>query len=321
MKAKIKANIIGSSSYLPKKVIRSNYLEEMFELEKGYIESRTGITERRSFDNLNLEEIYSDIAIDALKNSGLKSIDSIVVGKDFVERDATKVYEFLKKSLGKEGINICKNYYMLSNCPGSVSAIGKESKRIEKGEINNSLIISVGKATDLINKKDIKFSVLVGDGSGAIVLGKSLNESGLIYFNETRDKSLDYLKVIKDKKRFYCEMNGRGVTSYVLKNVPPLINKGLSEVGLNLKDIDYFIFHQANGKMLDLLTDRIAVSKKKVVKNTDKYGNTGIASPLITYDELRKSNKIKKGMHYLLASFGLGTDGKGMQANIAIFRE
>ncbi len=315
-----KAKIIGSYAYFPETIIENETLEKRFNLEPGFIKSRAGIEKRRTFKNINLNKICLDVILEALADAKLNSIDSIVIGKDIFERNITPIINFIKTKLIAKGINV-KYYSVESGCPGSIFAIGKESKKIENGEINNSLIISISTLTNLINEISPKTSVLWGDVICAIVLEKSLDDSGLIYFEDIKDITLDCLGVIKTENNNYCaKMDSRGVVTFVLNTVPKLLKNALKETNLNLKDIDHFIFHQASGLVLNKLTETLKIPIKKVPTTLNELGNTGIASPLITYHKLKESNKIKKGMTLAIFGFGIGENAIGMEANIVIFK-
>jgi 3-oxoacyl-[acyl-carrier-protein] synthase III len=315
----MRLSIVGNSVCIPRTLITNGELEERFGLEKGFIKEHTGIETRSSFNEISLKEIYPKVAVDAVKTSGLEKIESLVIAKDFYERDISGVYEAIKTSLYSEGIELSeKDPIILSNCSAGASAIGKAAK----SEKNSCLIVAVSKLQDLVNSEDIGSSILWGDGAAAIVLDKLNGDSMLVYHNEEKSPSLQALNILKDSSdRFYCKMDGHSVIRYVLKTIPSLIEKGLNETGLTAKDISCFIFHQANGKILDTLAKHLKIDEGKILKNAPYYGNTGVASPFITYDQALKSKKIREGDYFAFVTFGAEECGKGMQSDIAIFRK
>lgn len=312
----MKTKITETIAVLPERKISNSELEELLQLEKGYIEPRTLIRERGAFPiDCGVERLYLDLFDKIVKKRNITRFDSIVIGMDTVERQSEMTADLLRQ-LGKQ---IPKQY--TANCPGSISAIIKTSGEIEEGRINNALILAVSRLYDLVSKKDIGSSVLWGDAAAGILLERSENASGVVHYKEHKDESLNHLGIIADGKKLYCKMDGRGVTNYVLRHVPELINQCLGEAHMDISDIDHFIFHQANGRLLEALIKILHIQKEKVPTNIDKYGNTGIASPLIIYAQLRESGKLKLGMNSLFAAFGLGENGKGMQSDVLVYKE
>jgi 3-oxoacyl-[acyl-carrier-protein] synthase III len=321
MDLKIPIRITASAYILPFTKIPNKILEQRFNLDEGYIESRTGIKERRNFFTIDTnDDIYSDL-INELKRTNnitnaLSKPDSVIVCTDIIERQPELNLEMVKYKLGPN-----TQFSYTSHCPAGASAIIKAANKIHTGQANNSLILAVSKLSELVNEKNIGSSILWGDGAAGILLEKSNVGTGIINYKEHKDESLDYLPIINENNSRYCNMNGKGVARYVMSIVPSLITQCLDEANMNISNIDNFIFHQANGRMLDYLIEKLNIPKEKVPVNIDKYGNTSIASTFITYSQLRDSKILKSGMHTMFVAYGREETGKGMQADVVIYRE
>lgn len=316
----VKSNIMESLMFIPPNQLSNETLEQRFGLGEGYITKQSGIITRKMFMfDMPIERIYACLFKDMLIKTRLDYVDSVVFGKDVCERPFD-IDEF-RGLVYDWGFKFLPNYTFISNCPGGVSAIRKESKKIEDGLIKTSLILTASKMTDLISAKSVNSSILWGDGAAGILLSRNDGGSGIIYTHEEKSRDLDCLKVIWNEEDKYCKMNGWCVASYVLKNAPKLINKSLNDLELKIKDIDHFIFHQANGNLLKRLAEQMGIPKERVPVNINLFGNTGIASSIITYHQLNESRVLKKGMHYIFVAFGLGEDGVGMQSNIVVARK
>jgi 3-oxoacyl-[acyl-carrier-protein] synthase III len=321
MDVKIPVRITASAYILPFTKIPSKALEQRFNLEEGYIESHTGIEERRAFfKNDDNGQIYFDVYAELKRTNNITNAlskpDSVIVCADIMERQPELDLEVLKFWIGTKA-----QFSYTAHCPSSVSAIIAAANKIHTGQADNSLILAVSKLSDLISEKDIGSSILWGDGAAGILLEKSNAGSGIVNYKEHKDESLDYLPIITENNSRYCKMNGKGVASYVIRSTPELINQCLEEANLNISDIDNFIFHQANGRMLDSLIKKLNIPKEKVPINVNRYGNTGIASALITYAQLRDTENLKSGALTLFAAFGKEETGKGMQSDVVIYRE
>lgn len=310
--------IIGVGKYLPKKVLTNLDLEKMVDTSDDWILTRTGIKERRLAEK---NEATSDMAIKAsrlalndakLKPEALELIITATISPDMqFPAVATIVQAALKAKKA-----VC--FDVSAACSGFVYALTIAQAFIASGIYTNALIIGAEKLSPFIDWTDRSTCILFGDGAGAAVVAP-VKRPGILSTYLGADGSGGRLLMVPaggsrqppsyetiDKKLHYVKMQGNELFKVAVKCMVEAARKALKEAGLSCKDVNCFIPHQANIRIILAVAKRLGLDENKIYINIDKYGNMSSASTAIALCEAVKSGKVKKGDIVVLDVFGAG---------------
>jgi len=318
MKNMQNVKIIGTGLYIPKKVLTNEDLEKMVDTNHEWIITRTGIAERHIAEN---NEATSDVAakaaLKALKDANIKpgEIDLIIVATNSPDMAFPATACLVQKNI--KAVNAA-TFDLQAGCTGSVYALITAWQYISTGFYDNALIIGAETLSKFVDWTDRNTCVLFGDGAGAAVL-KADQEKGILSGCLIGDGSNDDLIMLPaglsknpashetvEKKMHYVKMKGNEVFKLAVKHMKRTTVKTLGKFNLSVEDIDCFIPHQANIRIISALTRVLKIKKDKVFVNLNKYGNTSAASVMIALDEAVKEGKIKNGDIVVLTAFGAG---------------
>jgi 3-oxoacyl-[acyl-carrier-protein] synthase-3 len=204
-------------------------------------------------------------------------------------------------------------------CTGFNYALTVASSFIKAGFYRNILVIGAEKMSAFVDWSDRTTCILFGDGAGAVVLGEVEKGFGVISSvlgADGRGNELLYIPAggsrlpasfeTVSKRKHFIKMNGREVFKWAVRVLAEVTKRVVSEEGLSIEDIDYFIFHQANKRIIDAISKNLNIPDEKMVVNIDRVGNTSTASIPLALEDLRKAKGLSKGDLLLLASFGAG---------------
>lgn len=309
--------IIGTGSYLPKKILTNFDLEKIVETSDDWITSRTGIKERRIAET---NEASSDLAARALHAAVLDAgidvndLDVLIVATGTPDRlfPSTAV-----RTLKISGVtNNIPAFDLLAACSGFNYAV--ETARGFAALKNYRKIAVVGSEvlSKFVNWSDRTTCVLFGDGAGAVIFEAS-DEPGFIYGRLYSDPELDELLHIPgggsilppceaEKDAYTINMNGREVFKHAVTRLSEAVLEALETTGIPPEDIDGVLAHQANKRIIDAVIERTALKPASVLMNIEKYGNTSAASIPLLLDEANKAGKLRNGKYYIFMSFGAG---------------
>jgi 3-oxoacyl-[acyl-carrier-protein] synthase-3 len=315
----IKAGVAGVGTYVPEQIITNADLEKIIDTSDEWIVSRSGIRERRIAPP---EMATSDFAViaaqEAIADAGITAaeIDLIIV--------ATNTPDMLfpaTASLVQDRIK-AKNaaaFDLAAGCTGFMYALVVGSQFVSTGSCRNVLVIGSENLSKVINWKDRKTCVLFGDGAGAVVLRQAAPGSGLLSYKLWSDGSGGQLLMqpaggsrlpasheTVDNNLHYLHMKGREIFKFAVRATGKAAEEVIAAAGLQKSDIDWFIPHQANVRIIEAAAKRLGLPREKVLVNVDRYGNTSTASIPIALAEAVRCGKIKKGDHVLMVGFGAG---------------
>ncbi len=326
------SEIIGLGHYLPDNIITNNDLSEMLNTSDKWIQSRTGIKERRwvtkdSGDTTATMGVKA--AKIAIKNSGLnkKDIDFIVF--------ATMTPDYYFPGCGVQvqnelGIKDIGALDVRNQCSGFIYALSVADKFIKTGTYNNILVIGAELHSGGLDKtsrgRDV--SVIFGDGAGALVLSRTDKNKGILSTHLHSDgkyaeelavlgpsprygigRDNHWIKSIQNKPEetfYFPYMNGKSVFKHAVFKFSEVITEGLVTNNLSPTDINLFIPHQANLRISEFIQRQFKLKDEQVFNNIQKYGNTTAASIVIALSEAFDQGKIKEDNIIVLASFGSG---------------
>ncbi|WP_418627450.1 beta-ketoacyl-ACP synthase III [Anaerosinus sp.] len=311
--------MIGTGYYAPEKVVTNADLEKMVDTNNEWIIDRTGISERRIVDdNIATSDIAVKAAQNALADAGVKpeEIDLIIVATltpDMVFPSAACVVQNKLQAVNAAAFDLS------AACSGFVYAMSVGSQFIQSGMYKKVLIVAAESLSKITNWEDRNTCVLFGDGAGAAVLGPveegygilgvelGADGSGAEFLHMPAGGSLypATLETVKNKMH-YIHMNGNEVFKFAIKIMGEAAYKALEDAGLDTKDVDCLIPHQANIRIIKSAAKRLHLPMDKVFVNVNKYGNTSAASIPIALAEAVKERHFKKGDIIVLVGFGAG---------------
>ncbi len=311
--------IVGTGVYLPEKVLTNADLEKMVDTSDEWITERSGIRERRI---LNESEATSDMAYGAakmaLQNAGVspKEVDLIIVATVTPDMSFPATACLVQDKLGASR---SAAFDFSVGCSGFVYGLGIGSQFIKTGMYRTVLVIGAETLSRITNWEDRNTCVLFGDAAGAAVLRPVQDGYGILSVELGADGSGgDLLKQAAGGSRIpltedncrskdrYIHMAGREVFKFAVKNMGESAMSALAKAGLGKKDVDCFIPHQANMRIIEAAAKRLDLPMDKVVVNIQKYGNTSAASIPVALHEALTEGRIKKGDNIVLVAFGAG---------------
>ena len=312
----VKFSGVGAS--LPSRVVTNKDLESLFETSDEWIYTRTGIKERRVVEkNESGLSLSLDASRQALKKANLdpKDLDLIIVSTTTPD----KLYPCTACLLqGELGAKKAASFDLSAACSGFVFGIVTGSQFIYTGQYKNILVVGVDVHSRFIDWSERSVGILFGDGAGAVVLQSCLAKDDELLCYSMHSEADSNLDLILDNQNIlfsdfnkasssnFVRMNGKAIYQFALKVVPDVSADLLDKLNLKPDEIDYFIPHQANQRIIDATSERIGLKKEQVISNIEKVGNTSAASiPLAIVDGL-KSKKIKSPCKIMLVGFGAG---------------
>ena len=312
--------IIGTGKYLPSKLLKNSTIEKSTGIAPGTISKKTGIRSRYVVsDGETASNMASNAAKGALNNAGIKPNDiGLIICSTF---SGDYRYPALACKVQKD-LNAKKAaaFDVMANCTGFQVALSVASdKMMINPEIKYSLVVGSALQSRFINWEDPNSAIYFGDGAGAAVLAKVPSGYGLLatdIFSDTSayesvrmrggGSSFPANKRNEDPKIDYYEINGLEVWKQLMRNQPTSIKNVLGKVNFQPKDVDLFLFHQANLLLIQYLMAKMKISKDKTFTNVQTYGNTADASiGIVLHDSLDKKI-INRDDIVLLSGVGAG---------------
>ena len=312
------AKITGTGSAVPDAVLSNSDLEKMVETSDEWITTRTGIRERRIADESTAS---SDIAHEAARNAleaadvGPGELDAVVVGTvtpDFLFPSTACV---VQSRLGAK--NACA-FDLMAGCAGFLYTLHIARGMIKSGGAEKILVIGAETLSKIVDFKDRSTCILFGDGAGAVVLEGS-DEPGILSSLVSSDGDCwDLLYVPAGGSRRpvdrdvletgdqYIKMKGNDGFKVAVKSMESATVDAVEKAGLRPDDIDLFVPHQANHRIVEAVRKRLDFPEEKVFLNLDRYGNTSAASVPLALDEAVRSGRVRRGDTVLFAAFGAG---------------
>lgn len=320
MKATRRAKITALGRYVPPKVVTNHDLAKKVDTDHDWIVERTGIYERHMVDKGTATSDLAAMAVDdMLKQRGIEAdeIDLIIVATVtpdmFFPATACLVQN-------KVRANRAWGFDVSAACSGFLYALTVGSQFIESGAHDKVVVIGADVMSSIINFDDRSTCVLFGDGAGAVLLEPSEDENlGILDFGHEVDgaggKHL-YMPgggslnpsshETVEKKMHYVHQEGQAVFKYAVRKMGEASKATLERNGLEGKDIDLFIAHQANLRIINATAEKLGLEESKVVKNIHKFGNTTAATIPLAIGDAIEDGRLKKGSLVLFAAVGAG---------------
>lgn len=315
----MRARLISTGSYAPKRVLTNFDLEKMVETTDEWIVDRSGVRKRHI---ASPKEAASDLAYEAskkaLKKAGLKArdLDLIIVATVSGDMPFPSTGCVLQDRLGADK---AAAFDINAACSGFIYGLSVADGFIRAGQFRRVLVAGAEVLSKITDWTDRSTCVLFGDGAGAAILEATEEDRGLVSIKIHSDGSMgDLLSLPAGGSRMpasektlaermhYIKMKGNETFKVAVKALGKLVEDALKENGLGPEDISLLIPHQANLRIIKATADRLGLPMSKVFVNIEKYGNTSAASIPIALDEAVSAKRIKDGDYVLLEAFGGG---------------
>ncbi|MGB9005307.1 MAG: beta-ketoacyl-ACP synthase III [Candidatus Aminicenantales bacterium] len=314
-----KIKIVGTGMYVPDKVLTNADLQKIVDTTDEWIVSRTGIRERRIAAK---EQATSDLALMAARRA-LKSIhleptdlDAIIVANNTPDTTFPSTACWVQAGL-KAGL--IPSFDIVAGCTGFLYGLVVAEGLILSGTVRRVLLIGGETLSRITNWEDRNTCVLFGDAAGAVILEESKDESGLLSHFWQADGNLGPLLIqpaggsrlpacheTVAKRQHFLQMKGNEVFKHAVKRMGEAAEEALKRAGIKKEDINWFIPHQANIRIIEATGERLKVPREKVYVNVNRYGNVSVACIPMALDEMRQAGQLKKGNILVLDAFGAG---------------
>jgi 3-oxoacyl-[acyl-carrier-protein] synthase-3 len=304
--------ITGLGCHVPERVVSNDELAQYVDTSNEWIMERTGIRERRMASK---EEALSDVALPAartaLEQAGAdgKDIDLLIVATVTPDMAFPSTAAIMADKLGA---TTAAAYDLSAGCTGFVYALAQAYGMVAGGLSKKALVVGGDLLSRILDWEDRSTLVLFGDGAGAVVL-EPADEPGFLGFELGADgaggESLwlpgSGSRIFEDPDR-YVKMNGREVFKFATRVLVQSAEDVLARCGATVEDVDVYVPHQANVRIIDHATRKLGFPSEKVVVNVDRYGNTSSGSiPLALVDAVA-DGRLRKGQLMLMTGMGAG---------------
>jgi 3-oxoacyl-[acyl-carrier-protein] synthase-3 len=316
----IRAKISALGTYVPPRLLTNADLEKMVETTNQWILDRTGIRERHIVDKgVATSDLATEAARNALKQRGIEpsDVDAIIVSTVTPDMLFPCTACLVQNKLGAKSV---WGFDLNAACSAFLYALQTGSQFISTGAHKRVLVIGADVMSSIIDYTDRATCVIFGDGAGAVILEAAEDDSvGMIDFIHEVDGSgggFLYMpgggslhpstRETVDQKMHYVHQDGQAVFKFAVRKQAELCEKLLQRNGLTGQDIDAFIPHQANQRIIKATADRLGLRPESIVINIDRFGNTTAGTIPLAMSTAREEGKLKKGSLVLLASVGAG---------------
>lgn len=303
--------VLGTGAYVPERIVTNDELSTMVDTSDEWIRQRVGVAERRVSVSENAAEMGAKAAQKALEAAGITAdqLDLIVgatVSSDFgCPSMSAKVQELIGAG--------CPAFDVNSACSGFLFALDTAAAFVARGGIRYALVLGAERLSRILDWTDRSTCVIFGDGAGAAVIAPGENYLASHLFTQGGESVLS-IPLGKGNSPFYekdvaplaVHMSGQETFKFAVKQIVGEIRLIAERAGITTEQIDYIVPHQANIRIIDLVARRLNVPMEKFVVNIERYGNTSSASVPISFDELVRSGRLKRGDLIALCAFGGG---------------
>ncbi len=303
--------ICGTGSCVPEHILDNEALSGMVDTNDAWIRERTGVVRRHIIEKETTVSMAAEAGRRALEDGGVlpEEVDLLIVSTFTSEILLPCAACEVQKELGAVHA-AC--FDLNAACTGFLFAYHTAQAYIAAGICKTVLLIGSESLSNMVNWQDRGTCILFGDGAGAAVLRAQPGTPQIAVMHSdgnAGDALTMYSRHRKDwveSEKDYIRMDGRAVFGFAVKKVPEVIREVLEKNKMTLEEIDYFILHQANRRIVESAARHLGIGIEKFPMNLQEYGNTSSASIPLLLDEWNRSGNVKPGQTILLAGFGAG---------------
>lgn len=308
MKEKLAMKFIGTGLAHGKRKVLNDDLAKIMDTSDEWIREKSGIESRWFADGQSNADIACEASLKAIEESGLstRDIDAVIVCTFTADKATPGVATEICGMLGLREDVLATD--VNGACSGFIYGAIVANALLHTGSYQNILLVGSETISSFMSMKDRGTDVLFGDGAGAAVC--TLREDGFFAHLEG---------VISDSEVLYCErfeqrisMQGQEVYRFAVNKIPEATKELLDQNGVDKDDVDFFIFHQANKRIIRSIASKLGVPIEKCFMDLEEYGNTSAASVAIAMADMRDKGLLKPGMLAVSVGFGAGLTYGGM---------
>lgn len=305
--------IYGTGSYVPEHVMDNDDLAKIVDTNDEWIRERTGIGRRHVIEEETTSYMAGHAAARAVEQSGIDpaEIDLILVATSSSEVIYPCAACEVQKAVGAVH---AAGYDLNAACTGFVLAFNTAQAYISAGLYRTILVVGAESMSNMVDWTDRSTCILFGDGAGAVIL--RAEEGNPVYMAAHSDgvkgEALTQLSRHRrgwekeEEKESYIHMDGQAVFKFAVRKVPEIIEEVLGQTDVKLEEIDYFILHQANRRIIEAVAKRLKTDISKFPMNLEEYANTSAATVPILLDEMNRRGMFRRGQKIILSGFGAG---------------
>ena len=294
--------ICGTGAYIPEKILDNEALSKLVDTSDEWIRSRTGIRRRHiAGEKETVAFMAGEAAKAALQNAKLNgsAVELILAATMSAEEAMPGVAARVQQTIGAKG---AASFDINSACTGFLAALNTAQTYIEAGIYKTVLVVGAEKLSSLVDWNDRNSCILFGDGAGAVVL--KADPEGL--YVQVSHSEGEKGQALTAPKNGFLQMDGRAVFEFAVSRVPEVIREVLKKAGIEKEEVDFYLLHQANRRIISAAVKRLGLEEERFPMNMEEYGNTSAASiPIHLYEENRRG-KLKKESLLVLSGFGGG---------------
>ena len=303
--------ILGTGSALPEKVVKNDDLAAFLDTNDEWISTRTGIRERRVLSVETLQSLAERAGRNALENAGVapEEIDFVLVSTVQAETLSPALACDIQPALGLK----CMGLDLNGGCTGFIAALSVAEGLIASGRAHRILVLSAEALSRFADWTDRSTCVLFGDAAGAAVVGEGEGIADIRFESEPRREVLcastppgNSPFAVDPAPAQYLKMMGQEVYKFAVSHSFRDIRGMLEAHGLAPEDVDFYVLHQANMRILEAVRTRLKVGEERFPHNIERTGNTSSATVPVLLDELNRSGALKPGSRVILNAFGAG---------------
>jgi 3-oxoacyl-[acyl-carrier-protein] synthase-3 len=319
----IRARVIGTGSYLPNRVVTNQDIAPRLGLAPDHIHRLTGIKERRWAADC---EAPSDMAIEAgrraLAAAGCEAsvVEAIILSTTSPDTVFPSTACYVQRGLGCRGVGA---FDVSASCSGFLYGLSMGQAMIQSGQLKTCLVAASEVKSRFLDPQDQETAMLFGDGAGAVVLqgeddripdwrgilgirlGADGSRHGLIRV-QAGGSHTPSTRATLEKQEHTIRMQGTALYRVAIRRIEQAVQDLLKEFGVGIGEITQVVLHQANGRILQQVADRLGIPQNKLTSVIERYGNTSSASLPIALDTAVRGGAIASGDLVLLGSFGGG---------------
>lgn len=307
----IRSHIAGIGTYLPARVMTNADMSEIVETSDAWIRERTGIAQRHIAAD---DEYTSDLAVEAARvaiahaGKSIADIDLIVVATATPDLTFPATATIVQNKLG---IHHGAAFDVHAVCSGFLYALATADNFIKAGQATNALVIGAETFSRILDWTDRTTCVLFGDGAGAMVLSAQGEGEGLIRTHLRSDGQFCDLLYVdggpsRTKTVGHLRMQGNQVFRHAVGKIAGSMQELADMAGIPISEIDWFVPHQANQRILEGVAKRLSIPVEKVISTVGRHGNTSAASIPLAFDAAVQDGRIKRGDLVLMEALGGG---------------
>lgn len=308
--------IVESAHVVPERVVTNDELATFMDTSDEWIHSRTGIHQRHIVSNESTSDLATTVAEKLLAQANLSAnqLDFIIVGTMSPDYLTPSVAQQVQ---GRIGATNAFAFDLSAACSGFVYTLSMASKLLAT-KYQRGLVIGAEVLSKLVDWEDRSTAVLFGDGASGVLLQQTVEDTGLLaealktygdqseFLTASRQRNSNHFVGDIVAADPYFHMNGREVYNFATRQVPAVLSQALETAQLTANDIDVYVLHQANARIIASIAKRFGQPIDKFPTNVVNYGNTSAASIGILLDELRATGVVHQGQKIALAGFGGG---------------